>query len=462
MANLEELKQYKNIHMLGIGGTSMSGIAEILQNWNFNVTGSDSTSSENTDRLIKKGIKVTIGHDLINLSRADIVVYSAAIPQDDIELEKARSLHITTVERADFLGLITKAFDDTICISGTHGKSTTTSMLSVCFLEAKLDPSIQVGAILKQIDGNNRVGNSEYFILEACEYVESFLKFYPKTEVILNIDNDHLDYFKDMDHIISAFTKYVKLLPDNGLLVLNADDKNCANLSHFTNAKVITYGIENEKANFIARNISFDNNGFASFDAYYNNNFFKTFKLSVPGIHNVLNALACIAVCNSYGLEKEDIKNGLLKFTGAHRRFEYVGSYNNVQIYDDYGHHPTEIQAVYNALKNKKYNQSWIIFQPHTYSRTKLLLRDFAKALSNFDNIIITDIYAAREQNTYNISSRNLVDEIAKLGKKVYYLKDFNQIVSFIKKNTINNDIVITQGAGTITKLGNMIINSQQ
>ena len=461
MANLDELKQYKNIHMLGIGGTSMSGIAEILKNWNFNVTGSDMYQSENTDKLIKKGIKVTIGHDFGSLSKADIVVYSAAIPQNDPELEKARNMHIQTIERADFLGIITKAFNDTICVSGTHGKSTTTSMISVCFLEASLDPSIQVGAILKQIDGNNRVGNSEYFILEACEYVESFLKFYPKTEVILNIDNDHLDYFKDMDHIFSAFAKYVKLLPDDGLLVLNSDDENCSKLSRFTTAKVVTYGIQNEHANFVARNINFDNNGFANFDTYYNNTFYKTIKLSVPGMHNVLNALACIAVCHNYGLEKEDIKNGLLKFTGAHRRFEYVGSFNNVQIYDDYGHHPTEIEAVAKALSNKKYNQSWVIFQPHTYSRTKLLLNDFAKALSNFDNIIVTDIYAAREQNTYNISSRDLVDEIAKLGKKVYYIKDFEQIVNFIRKNAISNDIILTQGAGTITQIGQMILKNK-
>lgn len=393
-----------------------------------------------------------------SLSKADIVVYSAAISQDDIELQKAHSLHIPTVERADFLGIITKAFNNTICVSGTHGKSTTTSMLSICFLEACKDPSVQVGAILKQLNGNYRVGNSEYFILEACEYVESFLKFSPKTEIILNIDNDHLDYFKDMEHIVNAFIKYVKLLPDDGLLVLNADDSNCTKLSRFTTAKVITYGIQNEHANFIARNINFDSNGFASFDAYYNNNFYKTFKLSVPGLHNVLNALACICVCHAYGIEKEDIKNGLNKFTGAHRRFEFVGSYNNIQIYDDYGHHPTEIEAVANALKKKKYNQSWIIFQPHTYSRTKSLLIDFAKALTNFDNIIITDIYAAREKNTYGISSKDLANEVAKLGKKAYYIKDFSQIVSFLKKNAISNDIILTQGAGTITKIGPMLL----
>lgn len=397
-----------------------------------------------------------------SLSRSDVVVYSAAIPKDDIEMQKAHSLHIPTIERADFLGIITKAFNETICVSGTHGKSTTTSMLSICFLEARMDPSVQVGAIVKQLDGNYRVGNSEYFILEACEYVESFLKFYPKTEVVLNIDNDHLDYFKDMDHIINAFIKYVKLLPDDGLLVLNADDANCASLFHFTTAKTVTYGIQNEHANFVARNINYDTNGFASFDVYYNNTFYKSFKLSVPGMHNVLNALACICVCHSYGLEKEDIKNGLLKFTGAHRRFEFVGTYNNIKVYDDYGHHPTEIEAVANALKKKKYNQSWVIFQPHTYSRTKALLHDFAKALTNFDNIIITDIYAAREKNNCDITSKDLANEVAKLGKKAYYIKDFSEIANFIRKNAIGNDIVITQGAGTVTKIGPMIINKKE
>lgn len=458
MANLDELKQYKNIHMIGIGGTSMSGIAEILKNWNFNVTGSDLNVSENTNKLIKNGIKVTIGHDLQSLSRSDVVIYSAAISNDDIEMQRARELHIPTIERADFLGLITKAFKNTICVSGTHGKSTTTSMLSVCFLEACKDPSVQVGAELKQLNGNYRVGNSEYFIIEACEYVESFLKFFPKTEIILNIDNDHLDYFKDLEHIKTSFAKYVRLLPDDGLLVLNADDKNSSHLSRFTTAKTITYGIENEHANFLARNIQFDQNGFASFDVYYNNTFYKTIKLSVPGFHNVSNALACICVCHVYGLEKEDMKNGLLKFTGAHRRFEFVGSFNNVNVYDDYGHHPTEITATANALKNKKYNQSWVIFQPHTYSRTKNLLKDFAKALINFDNIIITDIYAAREKNTYDISSKDLAEEIASLGKKAYYMPSFSEIVNFVHSHAISNDIVITQGAGTVTKIGPMLV----
>ena len=331
-------------------------------------------------------------------------------------------------------------------------------MVSLCFLEACLDPTIQVGAILKQINGNNRVGNSDYFILESCEYVESFLKFSPKSTIVLNIDNDHLDYFKNFDNIKRAFQKYVGLLPYDGLLVLNADDPNCLELRSYTDAKVITFGIKNEKSNFIARNITFDRNGFAKFDVYYNNNFYSEMKLSVPGIHNVLNSLACIALCFQYGIDKYDIKSAIYKFTGANRRFELIGSYENISVYDDYAHHPSEILATANAVKNKNHRQSWVVFQPHTYSRTKLLLEDFAKALINFDNIIITDIYAAREKNEYNISSIDLVNKIKSLGKDAIYISNFDDIAKHIKERACPNDIVLTLGAGTITDLGRKIL----
>ena len=459
MANLEELEKYKKIHMIGIGGVSMSGIAEILNHFGFFVTGSDVNKSEYTNSLVEHGIKVVIGHDLSLVTQADLVVYTAAISPEDPELVHAKKLFIPTVERADFLGLLTKAFNDTICISGTHGKTTTTSMVSSCFLEGKLDPTIQVGAYLKLIDGNYRLGNSEYFIIEACEYVESFLKFYPKTEVVLNIDNDHLDYFKDMEHVNLAFKKYVKLLPANGLLVVNIDDPNCSALPKYTEAKTVTFGIENQKANFVARNITYNKSGFPTFDVYYNNNFYKTISLSVTGMHNVYNALACISVCHIYGLNKEQIKNGLAKFSGAHRRFEYVGkTEHNVEVYDDYAHHPTEIKATATAMKNKTYNKSWVVFQPHTYSRTQTLLTDFAKALTLFDNIIVTDIYAAREKNTFGISSKDLVNEIHKLGKKALYISDFNEIADFIKSHAMNNDIAITLGAGTVTEISKLLV----
>ena len=458
MANIEELKKYNHIHMIGIGGISMSGIAEILNFWGFKVTGSDTTKSEVTDKLLSQGIPVVIGHDLENVAKADLVVYSAAVKDTDPELSKARSLNIPIITRGTFLGQITRAFSNSICVSGTHGKTTTTSMISVCFLEAHKDPSIQVGAFLKQIDGNYRVGASEYFIIEACEYVESYLKLFPKTEVILNIDNDHLDYFKNIDNIVTSFKKYVKLLPADGLLVINGDDFRCKEVARECKARVITFGIDNDHANYIARNIKFDKNGFSSFDVYYNNFFWGTVKLSIPGIHNVLNALSCIAVCNYYGLERDEIKDALYKYTGAHRRFEYVGTYKGVNIYDDYGHHPTEISATASALKQKQYRQSWVIFQPHTYSRTKNLLGVFARSLLSFDNIIVTDIYAAREDNTFNISSKDLIKEIEKLGKKAIYISDFPDIVTYIRERAMPNDIVLTLGAGTVTNIGPMIL----
>ena len=458
LANIDAIRKYKNIHMIGIGGISMSGIAEILVNWNFHVTGSDSTDSAIIQKLRKNNIPVHIGHDLENIKNADLVVYTAAISKNDPELVLAHELNIPTVERADFLGELTKAYENTIAISGTHGKTTTTSMISTCFLEANLDPSIQVGAILKDIDGNYRVGNSPYFIIEACEYVESFLKFRPKTEVILNIDNDHLDYFKNFESIKYAFQKYVKLLPENGLLVINADDISCLELSNFVNCNIVSYGIKNVSADFIAKNISFDNNGFGCFDVYYHNEFFEHFELSIAGYHNVLNALACIALCNEYKIDKKFIKNALKKFTGASRRLEYKGSFNSASIFDDYGHHPTEILATSNAIKNKTYNESWVIFQPHTYSRTKNLLEDFANSLLEFDHIIITDIYAAREENVYGISAKDLVDKINSLNKQALYIPAFDDIVQFLKNNVKENDLVLTLGAGTVTNIGPMLI----
>ena len=458
MPNIENLKKYKNIHMIRIGGVSMSGIAAILTNWGFKVTGSDWAQSEATDKLNSMGIKVTIGHNLEDVKKANVVVYSAAIKQDDPEMVEAKNLNIPTIERADFLGELTRCFKDTICISGTHGKTTTTSMISLCFLEALKDPSIQVGAFLNALDGNYKVGNSEHFIIEACEYVESFLKFSPKAEIILNIDNDHLDYFKNFENIKKAFIKYTKLLPDDGLLVINGDDKNCLELLKYTNANVLTYGISNQNVNFYAENIKFDNDGFPEFDVYKNGEYYEKFKLSVPGKHNILNALACISLCDYYGIDKKDLQIALKKFTGAHRRFEFKGKLNGASIYDDYGHHPTEIVATSTSVNNKKHNKSWVVFQPHTYSRTKNLLDDFANALLNFDNIIVLDIYAAREINTFNISSKDLVDKINSLERKAIYSPTFEECVSYLKDNVKENDIVLTLGAGTVTKIGPMLL----
>ena len=460
MPNIDNIKKYKKIHMIGIGGVSMSGIAAILKNWGFIVTGSDCSESENTKKLQELGIPVTIGTNVDDVKNSDIIVYSAAIKDDNPEMIEAKKLNIPTMERADFLGELTRCYTDTICISGTHGKTTTTSMVSLCFIESLKDPSIQVGAYLKQIKGNYRVGNSEHFIIEACEYVESFLKFSPKSEIILNIDNDHLDYFKNFDNIKNAFIKYTKLLPDDGILVLNGDDSSCVELAKYTNCKKIFYGIKNKNVDFYADNITFNKDGFAKFDVINNNKTLGSIELSVPGIHNISNALAALALSIEYEISFLDIKNALLKFTGAHRRFEYKGKIDNKSsVYDDYGHHPTEIMATVNLLKNKEFNKSWVIFQPHTYSRTKNLLDDFANALINFDNIIILDIYAAREKNTYGINSEDLVKKIKSFGKDAKYIPDFNDCSNFVKENVQKNDIVITLGAGTVTKIGPMLVD---
>ena len=459
MPNIKKIKKYKKVHMIGIGGVSMSGIAEILLNWGFEVSGSNNCSNEIILKLIRSGINVKLGHDAVNVEGADVVVYTAAISKDNPELIHATELGIPTIERADFLGELTRCFENTITIAGTHGKTTTTSMVSLCFLEALKDPTIQVGATLPEIDGNYLVGNSEYFIIEACEYVESFLKFSPKSEIILNIDNDHLDYFKNFDNIKNAFKKYVQLLPDDGLLVVNGDDSNCLDLIQYTNAKCLSYGISNKNTDFFAVNICYDDNGCAEFDVYNKNCLFGRFKLSVPGMHNVLDSLGCIALCTEYGISVENIKTALLKFKGACRRFEFKGKVNGASIYDDYGHHPTEILATAKALMARKFNKSWVVFQPHTYSRTYSLLEDFSKALLNFDNIIVVDIYAAREKNTYGISSEDLVNKIRSFGKDALYIPNFDDCVSYLKEHVNLDDIVLTLGAGTITNLGPMLLN---
>lgn len=458
--NIDKLKKYKNVHMIGIGGVSMSGIAAILNHFDFNITGTDKVNSPAIENLKEKGVQITIGTNTNLIKNSDLVIYTAAISSNHPEILEAKKLNIKTIERADYLGELTKCFSNSICVSGTHGKTTTTSMVSLCFIEALKDPTIQVGAHLKQLDGNYRIGDSDFFIIEACEYVESFLKFFPKAEIILNIDNDHLDYFKNFDAIKNAFIKYVKLLPKDGFLVVNGDDTNCLDLQKHTSASFVTYGIENANCNFFAQNIIFDNNGFPSFDVFLNNTFYESFKLSVRGSHNISNALSCIALCHQYNLDKTAIKNALLSFTGAHRRFEFCGLYKeNISIYDDYAHHPTEILATYDAMKNIKYNSSWVIFQPHTYSRTFNLLDEFSDVLSKFDNVILLDIYSAREQNTYNISSLDLLHKMKGLNSNISYIPDFDKCLEFVKNNVSDNDIVITLGAGTVTELSKKFSN---
>jgi len=431
--------KYKNIFMIGIGGISMSGIAEILRAWDINVSGSNNVESKVTNHLMSIGVDVKIGHDEKNITNQDLIIYTAAISKDNPELVKARDIGIPTIERADFVGEMTKAYKESICISGTHGKSTTSSMVASCFLQANMDPTIQIGAELDLINGNYRVGKSDYFILEACEYVDSFLKFHPKAEIILNIDNDHLNYFKTLDNIKKSFTKYVNLVPEDGIVVVNDDDINCKEIYSDCKGKVIKY----------------NDLGYPTFDVYHNGEFYLTANLSVLGLHNVSNALATIALCHVYNINKDDIIAGLKQYRGVGRRFEYIGTAkNNVLVYDDYAHHPTEIETTVNSVKCIKHNKSWAIFQPHTYSRTKDHFIEFGKILANFDHIVIAEIYAARETNTFGISEADIVNVIKESNPNVININKYDDIVNYLKENVKENDLVITIGAGPVNEVG--------
>lgn len=451
------IKNYKHIYMSGIGGISMSGIAEILRSWDYEVSGSDSAKSSQTDWLESKGVKVNIGQVTENIHEGiDLFVYTAAIKEDNPEMVRAKELGIPTIERGNFLGEITKLFKDTIGIAGTHGKTSTTSMVSCAFLEAGLDPSIQVGAVLNQIDGNYRVGNSDYFIIEACEYCESYLNFKQRSAIILNIDNDHLDYFGNIDNIQKSFEKYVSLLPEDGYLVLNKDDERCYSLRNNTKAKVITVGSSSD-ADWYYDNVTFNDDGYPTYDVYNKGELKGKISLSVTGLHMVMNSLCCIALCDAYGINIQTVAKALLGYTGASRRLEYKGTLNGAKVFDDYGHHPTEIMATVKGLKNKKFNESWVVFEAHTFSRLYEHLKDFAKALINFDNIIIIDIYAAREENTFDIHESDLIKEIKELGKDAIHISDHDEVINYLKENVKSEDVILTLGAGNVTKIANKI-----
>lgn len=460
--SLEAIKQWGRIHMIGIGGVSMSGIAEMLKDHSIYVTGSDKCESDNTKHLQDLGLDIYIGSNKEMIANADLIVYTAAIPKTDIEYCYAQELNKIVMERSEFLGEITKCFQECICISGTHGKTTTTSMISMVFLAAKLDPTIEVGAYLKSIKGNNKTGNSEYFILEACEYVDSFLKFYPHTEIILNIDNDHLDYFKNIENIKKSFFNFTNQLNETGTIIANIDDENTKEVIDKANHKKITYGIENEGADFQAKNIKLNSYGYPTFDCYKNEEYYDTYTLNVHGSHNILNALATIATSDTYFIKKEFIKEGLSNFTGANRRFELIGKYKDIPVFDDYAHHPTEIKTTLQCTKDIPHNKTWAIFEPHTYSRAKNHLEEFANVLADFDYVILADIYAARETNEWNISSIDLLELIKKENQNCIYLESYDKIVTYLKENVQKNDIIITIGAGTINQVGYALIEKNQ
>ena len=461
--DFDALKNIHKIHMIGIGGVSMSGIALILKKDGFEVSGSDKNYGDMIDILEKNDIHVYIGSNADLVKDVDIVVYTSAISQHDPEFVRAKSLGIPTYERAKFLGLLLNSYKRPICICGTHGKTTTTSMISSIFIDANMDPNVQVGSKYEKLNNSNyRLGNSEYFILEACEYVDSFLNFPHHCATVLNIEAEHLDYFSDIEDIKKSFKKFILMLPENGILVINQDDTHCMEVLddciddlQKKNVRIFKFSLSDPDAYIYAKNFSCNIKGFYSFDVTdpRNGNTYN-FYLTVPGIHNVYDALAAITTAQAYGIKFEDMQKSLSKFCGAKRRFEFKKTIApNVELYDDYAHHPTEIKATLAAAKQKEHNKIIAAFQPHTFSRTKELLTDFSHAFKDADVVLLMDIYAAREKDDGTVSSRDIEKLIKKKKKKAIYTQNLEKTAQKIKEIIEPGDIVLSIGAGTITHL---------
>lgn len=454
------------IHFIGIGGISMSAFAEYLHNLGFKVSGSDSHKSKITEHLQGLGIDVLYGQRKGNITPdIDVVIYTAAIGSDNEEFIAVNDMGIPSLNRAELIGQLMLNFKDAITISGTHGKTTVTSMVSLIFIDGDQDPTIAVGGILNAIGGNMRMGHTDHFIAEACEYKNSFLEFNPHKGVILNIDEDHLDFFKDLDDIRHSFRLFAQKIPKDGQLYINGEIPDYEEITKDLECEVLTYGITdpnyctgNRAYDIEARNILSYNMSGHSFDLYYKGEYLDNIQLNVIGIHNISNSLPAIGLGLAAQIPVEKIKISLLNFKGAERRFEYKGSVSGVKIVDDYAHHPTEITATLTSARSYTDKTLWCVFQPHTYSRTKRHLKDFAKALSYADKIVLADIYAAREKNPGDISSKDLVRELEALDKEAYYFPSFDEIESFLLENCIIGDLLITMGAGDIVTVGESLL----
>ena len=457
MKNFQFLDLPKNshIHMVGIGGISMSALAYMLKHFGYSVSGSDRTETSATQKLACEGFNIYIGHDADNLQDPDLVCYTAAIPKDNPELVKARSLGIPCLERAELLGQLMEKYKYPIAVAGTHGKTTTTSMLSLVFLEAGLDPTILVGGELSQIGGNYHRGSQEHLIFEACEYVESFLNFHPYLSIITNVEEDHLDYFSDLNHIITSFKKFTSLNSPSGCIIVCSDDKNTVEVVKDIQKKVVTFGLLGKNNDFFAENPHINGTGLTQFDVYAYGEKKATLELFVHGEHNIRNALAAFAAAWEMGVDIGAIKRGLESYTGTKRRYEKLGEVDGIKVIDDYAHHPTEIETTLKSAKNVSQGKVWCIFQPHTYSRTRAFLSEFAKALEIADTTIVTDIYPARESFDGTIHSCDMV----RLMKNGVYINDFGAIKRYVLKNAKKGDTIITMGAGDVFKIGHLLIN---
>ena len=446
-------------HFIGIGGISMSGFAMLLKNAGFTVTGSDRAASDITSALEADGITVAYEQVAANITDdIDVVIYTAAIHPDNPEYAECVRRGLPMLERAELVGQVMKNYKTAVAISGTHGKTTTTSMASHLFLAADADPTISVGGILPAIGGNIRIGKSDSFITEACEYTNSFLKFSPTIGIILNIEEDHMDFFHNISEIRESFRKFAELLPADGTLIINADIDNISEITDGLAANVITYSAD-KPADYTAEDISYDETGCATFTVVKNGEKKPgTFTLKVPGLHNVSNALSIIALSDVMGFGDDAMRTAMSGFTGADRRFQYKGKRDGFTIIDDYAHHPTEIKTTLTVAQRYPHKELWVVFQPHTYTRTKAFLQDFADALSLSDHVILVDIYAAREPDPGDISSKDIVELLQKKDTDAIYAGTFEEAKKIILKNLKENDLLITMGAGNVVDIGDDLL----
>jgi len=447
------LSQVKKVHFVGIGGSGMCPLAEILIHRGYEVSGSDNAESDTLQHIRSYGIPVYMGQKAENVQGKELVVYSAAIKSDNPELAAARKLNIPCIERSVLLGMVTSRYPKSICVSGTHGKTTTTGLITSVLLDAGADPSAVIGGNLPKTGTNGRAGSSDKIVVESCEYVNTFLQLHPYLAVILNIDNDHLDYFKTVDNIIHSFRQFAKQTSD--VLVVNGDDANTRKaVEGLTHAKIITFG-KGEHCDYRAVNIQDTKAARERFDVMKDGKIINEITLSIPGKHNIYNALAAYAVCDLMGIPAEQLQKSLKAFTGVHRRFEMLGTYEGVTVADDFAHHPTELTATLTAAMHMGFHNVWAVFQPHTYSRTALLLDDFAKALTIPDHVIISEILAVRETNTYNIYAEDLVKKVP----GAVYRKTFPEIADYVMEHAKSGDLILTMGGGNVYQCANLIVD---
>ena len=451
----KKLDSAKKLHFVGIGGSGMCPMAELLMHRGYEISGSDQNESDTLDRVKSWGIPVYMGHSPENIGEAEAVVYTAACKSDNPELVAAREKGVPTLERSVMLGMLTEKYPQLVAVSGTHGKTTTTAMLTQIFIETGADPSAIIGGKLPIINSNCRVGKSDTIICEACEYVDTFLQLHPAVSLILNIEPDHLDYFKTLDNIVKSFRQFA--VQTDRLLVVNAANQSVMQAVEGLEREVVSFGLDSS-CDYYPAALNEEPSACEDFTLMCRGEALGMVNLAVPGKHNMLNALAAAAAAHSLGIAPEAICSALEHFGGVHRRFEILGQFDGVTVADDFAHHPTELTAVLSSAMRMGYKQVWAVFQPHTYSRTYTFLNDFAEALAIPDHLIMTEILAVREENTYNIHTSDLA---AKVPGSVWF-DSFDKIAEYVMGNAQPGDLILTLGGGDIYKCANLIVERYQ